>query len=338
MGCDRCGGPGVGAVSLWGCDRDISVARQTDYLVAWPRALGIERAVLVGHDLGGGVAQITAVRHRDMVEGLVLMNAICYDSWPVPSVKVMGALGSLVSRLPDALFQQVFRLFLLQGHRTPQQAAKAFRTHWPHYAAHGGAEAFIRQVYALTVNDTLAVADQLSSLNLPARLVWGAADQFQTIGYGYRLAYDLRATLDRIEGGKHFVPVVGDDVAPLSKCRHEAVNPNHRELAHRVPVHAIANPGVQHPKHGIIARILLAQHVFYSSILSTVMISSPCLVSSVFSTRISGRSSGIDSIGCFGILTSRGEDKEVVMFRLKIGVPDGTKLVYWLSANYCEGN
>jgi pimeloyl-ACP methyl ester carboxylesterase len=26
------------------------------------------------------------------------------------------------------------------------------------------------------------------------------------IGYGYRLAYDLGATLDRIEGGKHFVP------------------------------------------------------------------------------------------------------------------------------------
>lgn len=189
-----------------GGDRDISVARQAEYLVAWLRALGIERAVLVGHDLGGGVAQITAVRHRAMVEGLVLMNAICYDSWPVPSVKVMGALGSLVSRLPDALFQQVFRLFLLQGHRTPQQAAEAFRTHWPHYAAHGGAEAFIRQVHALTVNDTLAVADQLCGLNLPARLVWGAADQLQKIGYGYRLAYDLRATLDRIEGGKHFVP------------------------------------------------------------------------------------------------------------------------------------
>ena len=41
---------------------------------------------------------------------------------------------------------------------------------------------------------------------MPARLVWGAADQFQKIGYGYRLAYELKAPIERIEDGKHFVP------------------------------------------------------------------------------------------------------------------------------------
>ncbi len=41
---------------------------------------------------------------------------------------------------------------------------------------------------------------------MPARLVWGAADEFQPIGFGYRLAYELRAPMERIEGGKHFVP------------------------------------------------------------------------------------------------------------------------------------
>jgi pimeloyl-ACP methyl ester carboxylesterase len=45
-----------------GRDRDISVARQADYLLAWLDHLGVEPAVLVGHDLGGGVAQIAAVR------------------------------------------------------------------------------------------------------------------------------------------------------------------------------------------------------------------------------------------------------------------------------------
>lgn len=30
--------------------------------------------------------------------------------------------------------------------------------------------------------------------------------QFQKIGHVYRLAYELGATLDRVEGGKHFVP------------------------------------------------------------------------------------------------------------------------------------
>lgn len=197
---------GYGASIAEGRGRDISVRQQAEYLGAWLRTIGVERAVLVGHDLGGGVAQIAAVRHPDLVQGLVLMKAIAYDSWPIPSVKVMGALGPAIRRLPDAIFRQVFRLFLMQGHTTRQQAREAFAAHWPHYAAHGGAAAFIRQVRALDVHDTLAIADQLPGLDIPARLVWGAADQFQKISYGYQLAHDLRARLDRIDGGKHFVP------------------------------------------------------------------------------------------------------------------------------------
>lgn len=64
----------------------------------------------------------------------------------------------------------------------------------------------IRQVRSLNVNDTLAVADHIPQLDIPARIVWGAVDQFQKIGYGYRLAYELGAPLDRIEGSRHFVP------------------------------------------------------------------------------------------------------------------------------------
>lgn len=63
-----------------------------------------------------------------------------------------------------------------------------------------------RQVQALDVQDTLAVAPQLTSLDIPTRIVWGAADQFQKISHGERLAADLDAPLDRIAGGKHFTP------------------------------------------------------------------------------------------------------------------------------------
>jgi pimeloyl-ACP methyl ester carboxylesterase len=59
-----------------GRDRDISVARQADYLLGWLEQLGVERAVLVGHDLGGGVAQIAAVHQPRRCAGLVLADAI----------------------------------------------------------------------------------------------------------------------------------------------------------------------------------------------------------------------------------------------------------------------
>lgn len=43
--------------------RDISVHRQTDYLLVWLGGIGVERALFVGHDLGGGVLQTAATRH-----------------------------------------------------------------------------------------------------------------------------------------------------------------------------------------------------------------------------------------------------------------------------------
>jgi pimeloyl-ACP methyl ester carboxylesterase len=41
---------------------------------------------------------------------------------------------------------------------------------------------------------------------VPARVVSGAADPFQQLPYGQRLAWDLRTEPRRIEGGRHFVP------------------------------------------------------------------------------------------------------------------------------------
>ena len=197
---------GYGASIPEGRNRDISVARQADYLIEWLRHLGIEKAVFAGHDLGGGVAQIAATRQPQMCAGLFLTNAIGYDSWPIPSVKMMRAAAPVVQRLPNFVFHQVVSTFIRRGHDDGGAADEAIAAHWPHYAQHGGGRAFVRQIEALDVRDTLAVADDLTRLGVPARVVWGEADQFQKLEYGERFARDLKAPLRRIEGGKHFTP------------------------------------------------------------------------------------------------------------------------------------
>ncbi|WP_217630962.1 alpha/beta fold hydrolase [Modestobacter sp. DSM 44400] len=68
-----------------GVGRDLSLAAQADRLPRWVDVLGLEAPVPVGHDLGGGVAQIAAVRRPEACGGLVLTNAVCYDSWPTPA-------------------------------------------------------------------------------------------------------------------------------------------------------------------------------------------------------------------------------------------------------------
>lgn len=89
---------------------------------------------------------------------------------------------------------------------------EALDVHWRPYANGDGAEALIRQIKSLDVKDTLSIADALPKLNLPTRIAWGTADQFQKLEYGERLARDLKAPLRRIEGGKHFTPEDHPDV------------------------------------------------------------------------------------------------------------------------------
>ncbi len=203
---------GYGSSIPEGRERDISVRRQADYLVAWLKQLGIERAILAGHDLGGGVAQIAAVHNRSLCAGLFLTNSIGYDSWPLPSIEAMRAVGGLVEHLPDMAFEPAFSAFLHLGHDKPDVATESIDIHWQPYAEHDGAAAFIRQVRSLDVQDTLAIKDELPQLKVPARVVWGVEDSFQKVHYGEAFARDPGMRLERIEGGKHFTPEDHPDV------------------------------------------------------------------------------------------------------------------------------
>lgn len=197
---------GYGSSIQEGGRLNISVAKQADYLAAWIRKLELGRVVLVGHDLGGGVVQIVAVRHPELVKGIVLTNCIAYDNWPIPSVKFLKLVGALADRVPRVVAWFAVTTLMLRGHDNLARAWESLREHWPYYAQPGGGKALIRQVRSLDVRDTLDISAQLPNVAVPVRIVWGAADEFLKVGYGYRLAYELRGTLDRIEGGKHFVP------------------------------------------------------------------------------------------------------------------------------------
>lgn len=195
-----------------GRSEDISISAQADRLLAWLDDLGITRTILAGHDLGGGVAHIAAVRRPTACAGLLLTNGIGYDSWPIPSVKAMAKASGVVSKLPAIALKPTLGVLLARGHDDMKVARESLAIHYRPYARHGGGAAMARQVDALDVSDTLEVADRIPSLGVPARVVWGTADQFQKLEYGERFARDLCVELRRIEGGKHFTPEDHPDV------------------------------------------------------------------------------------------------------------------------------
>ncbi len=122
-----------------GRNRDIGVARQAEYLADWMEMIGLERAIIVGHDLGGGVAQILAVRRPGLVAGLVLMNAISYDSWPIPSVKLLRVLAPLVRRVPKHLIWPIIVSVIARGHDDWSCMKESLVEHWQFYDRPDGA-------------------------------------------------------------------------------------------------------------------------------------------------------------------------------------------------------
>ena len=205
----------------FGVDRDISVARQADYLLGWLEDLGVDRAVLGGHDLGGGVVQVAAVRDRRRAAGLFLADTVAYDNWPVPLARILAVAAPVARHLPEPALSAGFRTLLTMGHDDPRRAEESLQVHLEPYVRHDGAQALVRQVESLDNRDTLAVAEGLRTLDVPARVVWGAADPFLKVASGARLAWDLRTELRRIEGALHWTPE--DHPEPLAQELNELV-------------------------------------------------------------------------------------------------------------------
>lgn len=203
-----------------GRGRDISVAAQATHLIHWLDALGVDRAILAGHDLGGGVVQTVAVKRPGLCAGLVLTNAIAYDVWPVWPVKLVRRMHRLVERVPAALMAPAFKAVLRRMH-APGLGRVSARIHWSHYARHDGAAALAREARALDARDTMAIADRVLRLDIPARVVWGDADPFLGMAHARRLARDVGTTVRPIAGGRHFTPE--DHPRPVADAINELV-------------------------------------------------------------------------------------------------------------------
>jgi haloalkane dehalogenase len=184
---------------------DRSLRAQTDAVLALLDALEIERATLVGHDTGGGVALIMGIEHPDRVERLVLSNVVAYDSWPIGD---MIALSDPSWR--DKPVREVVDFVaagLPEGLHHPDRLTPAFREGiLAPYADEEGKISLIRNASALNTNHTMALVDRHGEIAAPTLLLWGRHDPWQTIADGERLAAEIPgATLVAVDAS-HWIP------------------------------------------------------------------------------------------------------------------------------------
>lgn len=165
-------------------------------LVRRAAELGLDTFDVVGHDIGGAIAQHLAVHEPARVAALALVNGVVLDSWPVPAVerfrdpevRAATTAKDLLAARRAALEQAVERRLSdaeVDHYLLPWLAERRCRS-WMAMAAAADNR------YTLELVDGLkerARKDAMSTL-----LLWGMDDGFQRVEYAERYARALPET------------------------------------------------------------------------------------------------------------------------------------------------
>jgi pimeloyl-ACP methyl ester carboxylesterase len=188
LGYGRSDHPWPADTSLWG---------HADYLSMFLNDLNLTNIVLVGHGIGGGVAQILATRlSRPRVAALVLIDSVCYqhsfaENWPLPNMKERQdpeAPGH--TSLED--LQRDLRATLPAGvynaDRFKKDLLDDYANRWNNEVDKEVLFQHIRELRPYYLN---AVASDLKTLEKPTLLIWGQQDEQVPLTYGQRLNREM---------------------------------------------------------------------------------------------------------------------------------------------------
>ena len=189
-------------------DVDLSIAAQARYMVACMESLGVHQAAVVGHDIGGGVAQLMAVDEPQRVARLILIDSVVDNNWPVADI----------ARLKEPVWDQIMvnidlrnglRKGLEAGLVTQGRVTDELVDEWTRpFQDLGGRRAYLRAARALNNRDLTSRSKHIEEIETPTLILWGANDKFLEPRWADTLKHKLRdTTVEIIDPGGHFLPL-----------------------------------------------------------------------------------------------------------------------------------
>jgi pimeloyl-ACP methyl ester carboxylesterase len=170
-------------------------------------ALGIAKACVVGHDVGGGIAQSMAIRYADRVSRLCLIDSVAFDGWPTREVRLARAVLPVARRLPPAWLMPALKAGLARGYADQERGAHSIAHYIRPFSGPDGRDALVCHLMDLDATATTRLAPHLSDLAQPTAIVWGQEDPFLPATIARRLHDAIpRSSLHVIPAARHFTP------------------------------------------------------------------------------------------------------------------------------------
>jgi pimeloyl-ACP methyl ester carboxylesterase len=182
----------------------LGIAGHAQRTLALLDTLGIKRACLVGHGLGGEVAQAIAVTHPHRVTRLALINAGALGAERALAGRLLRALIPTAGALPGPLLLGALRRRLASGYLDADRAARAIDHYLRPFAAPPGRDVIVAQLKALAEDE---LPDAVEEITAPTIVATGDADPIATPAIAEALAARIpRATVESIGHVAHYAP------------------------------------------------------------------------------------------------------------------------------------
>lgn len=180
-----------------------SIPQLAGWLVRFIEAMGNKGPVMVaGHDIGGGVAQYLLTSQLLDVPRLALVNAVTYDSWPVPGVaRFRDPTVAAATSTEDVLAARRQSVIKALARPANETEIAEYLEPWTDPRV---ARSWLALAGAADSRYTLELLPRLRESTTPKLLVWGEDDPFQTVDYAERFAAEIPGTkLVRIPAAGH---------------------------------------------------------------------------------------------------------------------------------------
>ncbi len=175
---------------------DTSPWGHADVLNFLLRSLNLTNVILVGHGVGGAVAQILATRlFHEHVVALVLVDSICYldafaPNWPLPDMKKRQDFDAPKNTEVEDMIHDL-RATLPAAVVDTRRFDNVLNSYVEPWNSELGKEVLLQHIRLLVPWYVNSVTPNLKVMGKPALIVWGEQDQQIPVRYGERLHRDI---------------------------------------------------------------------------------------------------------------------------------------------------